>query len=75
MEELQVQNFAAASFVALSLAAVILPAPVREHEIVAWCKDRIAAYEYPRVVEIIDAMPMTATGKILKRALKAAKGN
>jgi long-chain acyl-CoA synthetase len=42
--------------------------------IMAWCKERMAAYKYPRVVEIVDAMPMTATGKILKRALKAAQG-
>jgi long-chain acyl-CoA synthetase len=43
-------------------------------EIIAWCKERMAAYKYPRAVEIIDAMPMTATGKILKRSLKAAQG-
>ena len=39
-------------------------------EIVAWCKDNMAAYKYPRVVEILDALPMTATGKILKRELR-----
>jgi len=39
--------------------------------IIAWCKERMAAYKYPRIVEIVDALPMTATGKILKRALKA----
>ncbi len=41
-------------------------------EIIAWCKDRMAAYKYPRIVQIVDAMPMTATGKILKRELKSA---
>jgi long-chain acyl-CoA synthetase len=38
--------------------------------IVAWCRERMAAYKYPRFVEIVEALPMTATGKILKRALK-----
>lgn len=39
-------------------------------EIIAYCKERLAAYKYPRIVEIVDALPMTATGKILKRELK-----
>jgi long-chain acyl-CoA synthetase len=38
-------------------------------ELVAWSKENMAAYKYPRVVEITDALPMTATGKILKREL------
>lgn len=39
--------------------------------IIKWCKERIAGYKYPRIVEIVDALPMTATGKILKRELRA----
>ncbi|WP_020415877.1 long-chain fatty acid--CoA ligase [Amycolatopsis sp. ATCC 39116] len=42
---------------------------ITEADIVAWCKDRLAAYKYPRVVEFRDALPMTATGKILKREI------
>ena len=38
-------------------------------EIVAWGKDQMAAYKYPRIVQIVDELPMTATGKILKREL------
>jgi long-chain acyl-CoA synthetase len=38
--------------------------------IVEWCKERMAAYKYPRIVAIVESLPMTATGKILKRALK-----
>ncbi|MBV6726277.1 long-chain-fatty-acid--CoA ligase [Nocardioides daeguensis] len=38
-------------------------------EIVAWSKEEMAAYKYPRIVEVVDALPMTATGKILKREL------
>ncbi len=39
-------------------------------EIKAWTKENIAAYKYPREVEIIDALPMSATGKILKKELR-----
>ena len=38
-------------------------------EIVAWGKEQMAAYKYPRIVEIVESLPMTATGKILKREL------
>ncbi|QNN54184.1 long-chain-fatty-acid--CoA ligase [Nocardioides mesophilus] len=38
-------------------------------ELVAWCKEQMAAYKYPRIIEVTDSLPMTATGKILKREL------
>jgi len=41
-----------------------------EQEIIAWCKERLAAYKYPRTVEIRDALPLGPTGKILKRELR-----
>jgi long-chain acyl-CoA synthetase len=40
-----------------------------EADLVAWAKKEMAGYKYPRVVEFVDALPMTATGKILKREL------
>ncbi len=40
-------------------------------EIIAWSKEEMAAYKYPRIVDIRDALPMSATGKILKKELKA----
>ncbi|MEU0518983.1 long-chain fatty acid--CoA ligase [Streptosporangium sp. NPDC006007] len=45
-------------------------AAVTEEEMVAWCRENMAAYKYPRIVEFRDALPMTATGKILKRELR-----
>ncbi|HWU20402.1 MAG TPA: long-chain fatty acid--CoA ligase [Nocardioides sp.] len=42
---------------------------VAEDELVAWGKEQMAAYKYPRMVAIVDSLPMTATGKILKREL------
>jgi len=44
-------------------------ATVTEDELVAWCKGAMAGHKYPRLVEFRDRLPMTATGKILKRAL------
>ncbi len=39
-------------------------------ELVAWSKENMAAYKYPRIIEIREELPMTATGKILKRELR-----
>lgn len=39
-------------------------------ELVAHCKERMAAYKYPRLVEIIPELPKTVTGKILRRELR-----
>jgi len=41
-----------------------------EAEIIDYCKQRLAAYKYPRHVVFRDALPKGATGKILKRALR-----
>lgn len=46
-------------------------AEASEEEIVEWCKDNMAAYKYPRQVEFRENLPMTATGKILKRELRS----
>jgi long-chain acyl-CoA synthetase len=45
-------------------------AEVTEAELIAWGKDQFANYKYPRIVEFRDSLPMTATGKILKRELR-----
>ncbi|WP_037908133.1 AMP-binding protein [Actinacidiphila yeochonensis] len=42
--------------------------------LVAWCRERLAAYKYPREVEVLAELPKTATGKILRRELRAAAG-
>jgi len=41
-----------------------------EAEVIAYCKERLAAYKYPREVRIVDALPMGPTGKILKKELR-----
>ncbi len=39
-------------------------------ELVAHCKERMAAYKYPREVVVVDELPKTVTGKILRRELR-----
>ena len=40
--------------------------------IIEWSRERMAAYKYPRTVEFRDALPMNASGKILKKELRSA---
>jgi long-chain acyl-CoA synthetase len=44
---------------------------ISAEDIIAWSKNQMAAYKYPRIIEIRDSLPMTATGKVLKKELKA----
>lgn len=39
-------------------------------EIQQFVRDHLAAHEYPREIAFVDSLPMTATGKIMRRALK-----
>lgn len=43
---------------------------VSSESIINWAKENMADYKYPRIVEIKENLPMTATGKILKRELR-----
>ncbi len=54
-------------------AVVVLKegAQATSDEIIVWSKKQMAAYKYPRIVDIRDSLPMSATGKILKKELKA----
>ena len=42
-------------------------------ELKAFCRERIAVYKCPRQIEILDELPKTASGKILRRELRAAE--
>jgi fatty-acyl-CoA synthase len=46
-------------------------AEATEGEIIAFCRGRLGGFERPRTVDFVDALPRTATGKVLKRALRA----
>ncbi len=39
-------------------------------ELIAYCRERMAAYKYPREVEFVDELPKTASGKVLRRELR-----
>jgi acetyl-CoA synthetase len=41
-----------------------------EGELQDWVKGRLAAYSYPREVAFVDALPMTVTGKVIRKELK-----
>lgn len=45
-------------------------------ELLAWARDQLANYKVPRSVEIVDALPLNASGKVLKAELRrrAAEG-
>jgi long-chain acyl-CoA synthetase len=51
-------------------AVVSLRAEITPEELVAFARERLAAHKYPRQVEIVDELPKTASGKILRRALR-----
>lgn len=52
--------------------AFVIPAEGSEIDsqaLVAWARENLAGHKYPRAVEVVTELPMTATGKILKRQL------
>jgi long-chain acyl-CoA synthetase len=53
------------AFVALKSGSSATP-----EELVEFCRSRMAAYKYPRMVEIVEEIPKTATGKFLRRELR-----
>ena len=40
-------------------------------ELMAFCRQQMAAYKYPRQVEFLDELPKTVSGKLLRRDLRA----
>ena len=53
------------------LAEGIEPSPGLAAEIQGFVKRQLAAHEYPRIVTFAQSLPMTATGKIIRRALRS----
>ena len=39
-------------------------------EISQWVRERLSAHEYPREVEFVDSMPLTTTGKVIRRIFR-----
>ncbi|WP_187368737.1 class I adenylate-forming enzyme family protein [Baekduia soli] len=55
------------AYVSLKAGATCTPEELKAH-----CKERLAAYKYPRVVHVLPELPKTPTGKILRRELRDA---
>lgn len=53
-----------------AFVSLVPGAGVTPEELIAWAKERMAAYKYPRSVEVVDELPKTTTGKILRRQLR-----
>ena len=49
----------------------VAPKTARVMEIQEFVKVQLAAHEYPRFVQFAESLPMTATGKVLRRELRA----
>jgi long-chain acyl-CoA synthetase len=56
---------------AVKAVVVLEPgAKITEAEIIAYCKERLAAFKVPKSVDFVEQIPRTQTGKILKRELR-----
>lgn len=46
---------------------------VSEEDIIAWCRENMAAYKVPRLVSFVDALPKSGSGKVMWRLLQEAE--
>lgn len=51
-------------------AVVSVEDSVAPEDLIAWCRERLAAYKCPKTVDITDELPRNPTGKILKKELR-----
>jgi fatty-acyl-CoA synthase len=60
-----------------SVKAVVVRKPshssTTEDEIIAWCRDNMAVYKVPRVVQFVEALPKSGAGKVMWRQLQEAE--
>ena len=46
---------------------------VSEADIISWCREHMAVYKVPRVVQFVEALPKSGSGKVMWRALQEAE--
>ena len=54
--------------------AVCVPKPgttIDPDDVISWARERIAGFKAPKTIDIIDALPRNASGKILRKDLRA----
>jgi fatty-acyl-CoA synthase len=60
-----------------TVKAVVVVKPshvdIKEEEIVDWCRGRVSSYKVPRIIKFVDALPKSASGKVMWRALQEAE--
>jgi acyl-CoA synthetase (AMP-forming)/AMP-acid ligase II len=54
----------------VGMAFVVTSDPVTADDIIQWSRDQMANYKVPRAVEIVDELPVNATGKVMKDLLR-----
>ena len=54
----------------VGMAFVVTSGASSASEIVQWCRAEMANYKVPRIVEIVDELPVNATGKVMKDLLR-----
>jgi acyl-CoA synthetase (AMP-forming)/AMP-acid ligase II len=54
----------------VGMAFVVAASPVTPEEIMEWSRDEMANYKVPRAIEVVDELPLNATGKVMKEALR-----
>ncbi|GAC80868.1 putative fatty-acid--CoA ligase [Gordonia malaquae NBRC 108250] len=58
-----------------AVTAVIVTVPdavVDADELIEWAKERLAGFKTPKTIEIVDALPKTATGKVQKHVVRSS---
>jgi acyl-CoA synthetase (AMP-forming)/AMP-acid ligase II len=54
----------------VGMAFVVTSGPVTADDIIEWSREQMANYKVPRVVQVVDELPLNATGKVVKDALR-----
>jgi acyl-CoA synthetase (AMP-forming)/AMP-acid ligase II len=54
----------------VGMAFVVTSHPVTADDIIEWSRDQMANFKVPRVVEVVDELPLNPTGKVMKDVLR-----
>ena len=49
---------------------VVRKGALGDQELIDWCRDRMAGFKVPRSVQFLEALPLNATGKVVKDLLR-----
>jgi acyl-CoA synthetase (AMP-forming)/AMP-acid ligase II len=51
-------------------AFIVSKGPISADELIGWCREHMAGFKVPRSVQFLDALPLNATGKVVKDLLR-----